>query len=201
MGEFMRNFQRVQREQKERREEEQRRQQQQEQPQQQPEQQQQPEAAGLKDYHDWAAKNLPDQQQQPTPATTTTTTTTPNKGKATFSIISYLTDKQATYPPGVVKERIASIEEIVASPPHGVDPQTLVGGLPQLDSSFSSSCSTVSVVLRKVKPVNTSTGSVEVDGLELKLGDTDMDVNKEEDAELLELARDNSDMEEGDGTA
>jgi hypothetical protein len=54
--------------------------------------------------------------------------------------------------------------------------------------------------IRKVKPVNTSTGSVEVDGLELKLGDTDMDVNKEEDAELLELARDNSDMEEGDGT-
>jgi hypothetical protein len=192
MSNFMRQYQKVQREHRELLQQ----QQQQEQPQQQQDQQQQhqqPEAAGLKDYHDWAAKNLPDQQQQQQQQ---------QQGKATFSIINYLIDKQATYPPGVVKERIASIEELAASPPQGIDPQTLVGGLPLHDSSFSSSTSsTVSIVLRKVKPKsNTSTGSVEVDGLELKLGDADMDTNREEDTDLYLLAKDNSDMEEGEGT-
>jgi hypothetical protein len=101
----------------------------------------------------------------------------------------------------VVKERIASIEDQAASPPHGVDPLTLVGGLPQHDSSFSSTSSNVSIVLRKQKPKsNTSTGSVEVDGLELKLGDADMETNKEEDAELYEQAKDNSDMDDGGDT-
>jgi hypothetical protein len=190
MSNFMRQYQQVQREHRELLQQ----QQQQEQPQQQQEQQQQqPEAAGLEDYHDWAAKNLPDQQHQQQQQQ--------QQGKATFSIINYLIDKQTTYPPSVVKERIASIKEHAASPPHGVDPQTLVGGLPLHDSSFSSTSSTVSIILRKQKPKsNTSTGSVEVDGLELKLGDADMDTNKEEDTDLYLLAKENSDMEEGEGT-
>jgi hypothetical protein len=103
----------------------------------------------------------------------------------------------------VVKERIASIEDQAASPPHGVDPLTLVGGLPKHDSSFSSTTSDVSVVLRKQKPKsNTSTGSVEVDGLELKLGDAEMETNKEEedDADLYEQANNNSDMDDGGAT-
>jgi hypothetical protein len=55
--------------------------------------------------------------------------------------------------------------------------------------------------LRKQKPKsNTSTGSVEVDGLELKLGDAEMETNKEEDTDLYSLAKENSDMEEGEGT-
>jgi hypothetical protein len=179
MGDFMRKYQQVQKEHREQREREQQQQ-----------QQQQP-SAGLEDYHAWAAKNLPQQQQQQQQ----------HQGISTFSIIKYLSDNQNTYPPGVVKERIASIEEQAASPPHGVDPQTLVGGLPPMDSSFSSTSSTVSIVLRKPKPKNnTSTGSVEVDGLELKLGDTDMDTNKEEDADLYEQAKDNSDMEDGGDT-
>jgi hypothetical protein len=205
MGEFMRNFQRVQREHKERREgEQQQRQQQQEQQQ----QQQQP-PAGLADYHDWEAVNLPRSGTTTPAAATAAAAATANnnkqqqqhQGKATFSIINYLTDKQTTYPPGVVKERIASIEDQAASPPHGVDPLTLVGGLPQHDSSFSSTSSAVSIIIRKQKPKpNTSTGSVEVDGLELKLGDADMETNKEEDADLYEQAKDNSDMDDGGDT-
>jgi hypothetical protein len=59
----------------------------------------------------------------------------------------------------------------------------------------------VSIVLRKQKPKsNTSTGSVEVDGLELKLGDAEMETNREEDAELYEQARNNSDMDDGGDT-
>jgi hypothetical protein len=202
MGEFMRNFQRVQREHKEQREGEQQRQQQQQ------EQQQPP--ARLADYHDWAAANLPKSGTTTPAAAAAATATASNneqqqqqqhQGKATFSIISYLTDKRTTYPPGVVKERIASIEDQAASPPHGVDPLTLVGGLPKHDSSFSSTSSNVSVVLRKRKPKsNTSTGSVEVDGLELKLGDAEMETNREEDADLYEQARNNSDMDDGGDT-
>jgi hypothetical protein len=198
MSDFMRNFQRVQKEHKEQREREQQRQQQQEQQQQQP-------PAGLADYHDWAAANLP-KSGATTPAAAAAATANNNKqqqhqGKATFSIINYLTDKQTTYPPGVVKERIASIEDQAASPPHGVDPLTLVGGLPQHDSSFSSTSSTVSIIIRKQKPKpNTSTGSVEVDGLELKLGDADMETNKEEDDDLYEQAKHNSDMDDGGDT-
>jgi hypothetical protein len=107
MSDFMRKYQQVQQDHREQRERQQ---------QQQQEQQQQPPAAGLEDYHAWAAKNLPDQQQQPTTTTTTTTQQQQQQqqGKATFSIINYLTDKQTTNPPGVVKERIASIEELVA---------------------------------------------------------------------------------------
>jgi hypothetical protein len=71
MGEFMRNFQRVQREHKERREGEQQRQQQQE--------QQQP-PAGLADYHDWEAANLP-KSGTTTPAAAAAATATANNNK------------------------------------------------------------------------------------------------------------------------
>jgi hypothetical protein len=93
MGDFMRKYQQVQQEHREQRE----RQQQEEE-----EQQQQP-SAGLEDYHAWAAKNLPQQQQQQHQQQQ-------QQGISTFSIIKYLSDNQNTYPPGVVKERIASIE-------------------------------------------------------------------------------------------
>jgi hypothetical protein len=125
------------------------------------------------------------------------------QGKAKFSIIKYLIHKQNTYPPGVVKDRVASIEDLASSPPHGVDPQTLAGGLPPAphDSSFSSTSSSgaVSIILARPKP-NTSTGSEEVDGLDLKMGDSDMDDNRDSDTELYQIPKENSDMEEG-GTA
>jgi hypothetical protein len=209
MSEFMRHYQQVQQDHREQRERQQQQHEQEQQRQQhqqllyqhqqvelfQQQQQllQQPGALTPDQQHHQQLQQQQHQQQQQQ-----------QQGKAKFSIIKYLIDKQNTYPPGVVKDRIASIEEQAASPPHGVDPQTLVGGLPPatLDSSFSSTSSSVSVVLRKQKQkTNTSTGSAEVDGLDLKMGDDDMDVNKEEDAELYQLAKDNSDMEEGGGTA
>jgi hypothetical protein len=57
----------------------------------------------------------------------------------------------------------------------------------------------VSIILARPKP-NTSTGSAEVDGLDLKMGDSDMEDNRESDTELDQMAKENSDMEEG-GTA
>jgi hypothetical protein len=190
MGDFMRNFQRVQREHKEQREREQQRQQQQEQQQQQP-------PAGLVDYHAWAAVNLPQSVATPAAAaaaaaaTAAAATTNNNgqqqqqqqqqQGKATFSIISYLTDTQTTYPPGLVKERIASIEEQAASPPHGVDLRTLASGLPpdQIDSDSDSN-----VVFELA--TNTSTGSATVDHLEVRLEEEDMDDNEAPDESLIQ---------------
>jgi hypothetical protein len=184
MSDFMRNFQRVQREHKEQREREQQRQQQQQQEQQ---QQQQP-PARLADYHDWAAANLP-QSGTTTPAAAAAAAATTNnnrqqqqhQGKATFSIISYLTETQTTYPPGLVKERVASIEEQAASPPHGVDPRTLASGLPpDQDSDSDSNVFELAT--------NTSTGSATVDHLEVRLEEEDMDDSLAPDGSLIQGA-------------